>query len=101
SATSLSSYPPARALALGSHGLFGKQNLYEAGMKPPLVFAGPGIPHGETQALVYLLDIFPTIFVLVGTDYPGVHDGKSLKPVSEGKSSGVRDTLFLAYREVQ
>jgi arylsulfatase A-like enzyme len=94
-------YSADHGLAIGSHGLFGKQNLYEAGMKPPLVFAGPGIPHGETQALVYLLDIFPTICDLVGTDIPGGLDGKSLKPVIEGKSSGVRDTLFLAYREVQ
>jgi arylsulfatase A-like enzyme len=70
-------------------------------MKPPLVFAGPGIPRGETQALVYLLDIFPTVCDLVGAELPGGLDGKSLKPVVDGKSSGVRDTLFLAYREVQ
>jgi arylsulfatase A-like enzyme len=94
-------YSADHGLALGSHGLFGKQNLYEAGMKPPLVFAGPRVPRGETQALVYLLDIFPTVCDLVGADVPAGLDGKSLKPVIEGKSSGVRDTLFLAYREVQ
>jgi len=94
-------YSADHGLAIGSHGLFGKQNLYEAGMKPPLIFAGPGIPQGESKALVYLLDIFPTICDLVGTDIPGGLDGKSLKPVIEGRSSGVRDTLFLAYREVQ
>jgi arylsulfatase A-like enzyme len=94
-------YSADHGLAIGSHGLFGKQNLYEAGMKPPLIFAGPGIPKGETQALVYLLDIFPTVCDLVGTDMPAGLDGKSLKPVIEGKSSGVRDTLFLTYREVQ
>ncbi len=94
-------YSADHGLAIGSHGLFGKQNLYEAGMKPPLVFAGPGIPRGETQALVYLLDIFPTVCDLVGTDIPGGLDGKSLKPVIEGQSSGVRETLGLAYREVQ
>src|SRR3954447_15725860 len=94
-------YSADHGLAIGSHGLFGKQNLYEAGMKPPLIFAGPGIPKGETQALVYLLDIFPTVCDLVGTEIPAGLDGKSLKPVIEGKSSGVRETLFLAYREVQ
>jgi arylsulfatase A-like enzyme len=94
-------YSADHGLAIGSHGLFGKQNLYEAGMKPPLVFAGPGIPRGETQALVYLLDIFPTVCDLAGTEIPSGLDGKSLKPVIEGKLSGVRDTLFLAYREVQ
>jgi arylsulfatase A-like enzyme len=94
-------YSADHGLAIGSHGLFGKQNLYEAGMKPPLVFAGPGIPHGESQALVYLLDIFPTVCDLVGTNVPGGLDGKSLKPVIEGKSAGVRDTLFCSYRDVQ
>jgi arylsulfatase A-like enzyme len=94
-------YSADHGLAIGSHGLFGKQNLYEAGMKPPLIFAGPGIPKGETEALVYLLDIFPTVCDLVGTEAPSGIDGKSLKPVIEGKSSGVRDTLFLAYRDVQ
>jgi arylsulfatase A-like enzyme len=94
-------YSADHGLAIGSHGLFGKQNLYEAGMKPPLIFAGPGIPQGETQALAYLYDIFPTVCDLVGTSVPGGLDGISLKPVIEGKSAGVRDTLFLAYRDVQ
>jgi arylsulfatase A-like enzyme len=94
-------YSADHGLAIGSHGLFGKQNLYEAGMKPPLVFAGPGIPQGESAALVYLLDIFPTVCDLVGAEIPGGLDGKSLKPVMEGKQSRVRDTLFLSYREVQ
>ena len=67
----------------------------------PLIFTGPGIPKGETQALAYLLDIFPTVCDFAGTEVPSGLDGKSLKPVIEGKSSGVRDTLFLAYRDVQ
>ena len=35
-------------LAIGSHGLMGKQNLYEDAMKPPLIFAGPGIRQGRS-----------------------------------------------------
>jgi len=94
-------YSADHGLAIGSHGLFGKQNLYEDGMKPPLIFAGPGIPKGETQALAYLLDIFPTVCDLAGAKIPEGLDGKSLKPVIEGKATGVRDTLFLSYRDVQ
>lgn len=94
-------YSADHGLAIGSHGLFGKQNLYEDGMKPPLVFAGPGIPRGESQALAYLLDIFPTVCDLAGAPVPAGLDGKSLKPVIEGKARGVRDTLLLAYRDVQ
>ncbi len=88
-------------LAIGSHGLMGKQNLYEDGMKVPLLFCGPGIPTGRSDALVYLLDIFPTVCELVGTDVPTVVDGKSLVPVITGLTTHIRDTLFLAYRDVQ
>ena len=43
-------------LSLGEHGLLGKQNLYEfGGMHVPLIFAGLGIPKGETKALAYLV----------------------------------------------
>ena len=49
----------------GRHGLMGKQNLYEH-VKPPLILAGPGIPHGQSNALVYLYDLFPTICEFAG-----------------------------------
>ena len=94
-------YSADHGLGMGSHGLFGKQNLYEDGMKPPLVFSGPGIPKGETQALAYLYDIFPTVCDLVGTEVPAGLDGKSLKGVIEGRTQKVRDTIFLSYRDVQ
>jgi arylsulfatase A-like enzyme len=89
-------------LSLGEHGLLGKQNLYEfGGMHVPLVFAGPGIPKGETDALVYLYDIFPTVCELTGTPVPRPLDGKSLADVIAGKTRKVRDCLFTWYRNVQ
>lgn len=88
-------------LAIGSHGLMGKQNLYDAGMKAPLVFAGPGVPHGESEALVYLHDIFPTMCNLAGFAPPAGLDGASLAPIVRGESAAVRDSVFLAYRDVQ
>lgn len=88
-------------LAIGSHGLFGKQNLYEHGMKPPLLMAGPGIPQGKSGALVYLFDILPMAVDLAGGKIPAGVEGKSLKPVLEGKEKGVRDAVFLAYKDVQ
>lgn len=88
-------------LAIGSHGLFGKQNVYEDGMKVPLIFSGPGIPHGESQAFAYLYDIFPTVCDLAAAPIPQPIDGRSLAPVMKGQVSGVRDTVFLAYRSFQ
>jgi len=90
-----------QGIALGSHGLMGKQNLYDAAMKSPLVFAGPGIPSGRSDALVYLLDIYPTVCDLVGAAMPFGLDGRSFQPVLDGKSKAARSDLFLAYRQVQ
>jgi len=88
-------------LAIGSHGLMGKQNLYEDGMKVPLLFHGPGIPQGQSSALVYLLDIFPTLCELAGSQVAAEVDGKSLVRVIRGQAPTVRDTLYLSYRDVQ
>ena len=90
-----------QGLAVGSHGLMGKQNLYDDGMRVPLFFAGPGIGRGETSALCYLHDVFPTVCDLVGAKVPEGLDGRSQWPVIDGKSQGVRDSLFFAYRDVQ
>ncbi len=87
-------------LAIGSHGLFGKQSLYEHSMKSPLIFVGPGIPKGQTEAFAYLMDIFPTVCDLVNVPVPEGLDGKSQAPVIRG-GAAVRDTIFLAYRDVQ
>jgi arylsulfatase A-like enzyme len=88
-------------LAIGSHGLFGKQSLYEHSMKAPLVFAGPGIKKSTTNALAYLHDIFPTICGLAGVAVPAAIDGVSQAPVVHGKKTAIRDVVFTAYRDVQ
>ena len=88
-------------LAIGSHGLMGKQSLYDHSMKSPLLFAGPGVPKGQSNALVYLLDIFPSIVDLAGATPPKEIDGRSLVPILHDPTAKVRDDLFLAYRDVQ
>lgn len=89
-------------LSMGEHGLFGKQNLYEfGGMHVPLVLAGPGVPRGRSDALAYLMDLFPTFCDFAGATPPAGLDGKSLRPVIEGKAAKVRDVLYTAYRDCQ
>lgn len=89
-------------LSLGEHGLFGKQNLYEfGGMHVPLVIAGPGIPTGKSEALVYLMDLFPTFAEFAGANVPAGVDGKSIVPILTGKQTQVRDVLYTAYRNCQ
>ena len=88
-------------LAMGSHGLMGKQSLYEHSMKPPLIFSGPGIKAGRTDALVYLLDIFPTVCDLIGADQPAGLDGRSFAAVLRGETDRTRESIFNAYGVVQ
>jgi arylsulfatase A-like enzyme len=84
----------------GRHGLMGKQNLYEH-VKPPLVIAGSDIPHGQSDALVYLYDLFPTICEFAHAQIPAVAEGKSLVPIIRGANSETRPNLFAAYRDCQ
>jgi arylsulfatase A-like enzyme len=100
-------YSSDQGLAVGGrHGLMGKQNLYEH-VKPPLVVTGrpaarvPRIPHGRSDALVYLYDLFPTICELGGATVPAAVEGKSLLPVMKGQVPRVRETLFGAYKDCQ
>jgi arylsulfatase A-like enzyme len=89
-------------LAIGSHGLFGKQSLYEHSMQTPLIFAGPGIPKGKrSDAMCYLLDVFPTIGDLAGVPAPEGSEGLSLVPVFKGQKTAIRDSIFTAYAKVQ
>ena len=84
----------------GRHGLMGKQNLYEH-FKSPLVVAGPGVPKGRSDALVYLFDLFPTLCDLGGVAVPAGCEGASLVPVMRCQKLAVRDVLFTAYKDVQ
>lgn len=89
-------------LAVGRHGLFGKQNCYEHSIRVPLIFSGPGVPSGETSdAYAYLFDVFPTLCDLSGIDIPRSVEGTSLRPAIAGTNDSVRDTLYLAYKDVQ
>lgn len=89
-------------LALGQHGLMGKQNLYDHSVRVPLLFAGPGVPRGEQRdSLCYLLDVFPTLCDLAGVPVPGSVEGRSLLPALRSPQQPVRDSLYLAYRGLQ
>ena len=86
-------------LAVGRHGLFGKQNVYEHAERVPLVLAGPGVPAGRRdEALCYLLDLFPSLCDLSGVPAPSGLDGLSLAPVLAGTEKSRRAALCYAYR---
>lgn len=90
-----------QGLALGSHGLMGKQNLYDDGMRVPLLIAGPGVKAGRSDALVYLLDLFPTVLDYAGLPQPNGLDGRSFAKCLANSSIPARDNLFFGYRSYQ
>lgn len=58
-------------LAIGSHGLMGKQNMYEHTIGVPFIIAGRGIPRGRRlNAPICLRDMYPTTCELAGIDIP-------------------------------
>lgn len=95
-------YAADNGLALGSHGLLGKQSVYEHSMRVPLIFAGPGIPRGQSsQAFTYLLDVLPTLCDMLGVPPPPGVEGHSLRPLWEGRATRVRDSIFLPFLDIQ
>jgi len=91
-------------LALGSHGLLGKQNLYEHSTRVPLIVAGPGIPRGRrTESIVTLHRIAATLCEYAGIEPPAGAEGSSFLPLLRGTESNPAEptTLLTAYRDVQ
>lgn len=89
-------------LAVGQHGLMGKQNLYEHSIKIPLVFQGPGIPQNVQESVfIYLTDLYPTICDLTATKTPELVEGLSFAPLFKGVEKEHRTSMLFAYKNNQ
>jgi len=72
-------------LAVGSHGLMGKQNMYEHTVGVPFIIAGKGIPQGRrSSACIYLRDMFPTTCELAGIEIPATVTAQSFAGILRG-----------------
>ncbi|MDP6558025.1 MAG: sulfatase-like hydrolase/transferase, partial [Pirellulaceae bacterium] len=91
-------YTADHGMAIGRHGLQGKQNLYEHTWRVPFIAKGPGVePGSRATGNIYLLDVLSTICDVAGIDAPKTSEGISFKPVIEGKQDSVRDILYGVY----
>lgn len=89
-------------VARGSHGLIGKQNVYEDSMRVPLVISGPGIPAGQrTDAMCYLFDVLPTLGNMCGVSGPATSDGIAFTATLGDPAKPARSSLIFAYKNVQ
>lgn len=96
-------YSADSGVACGSHGLIGKQNLYEFdSVRVPLIISGPGIPAGQrTDAMCYLFDVLPTLGKLCGVAAPKASDGIEFSATLRDPGKPARSEMMFAYKNVQ
>ena len=70
---------------LGHHGLWQKGDLFEGSVRVPLILSAPqALSKGSgTEALVELVDLYPTLVDLAGLPEPAHLAGRSLRPQME------------------
>ncbi len=91
-------YTADHGIAIGRHGLQGKQNLYEHTWRVPYIVKGPGIKAGSrVPGNIYLLDTVATLCDLAGIPAPESNEGLSFKPVLEGKKDSMREVMYGVY----
>ena len=91
-------YTADHGIAIGRHGLQGKQNLYQHTWRVPFIAKGPGIkPGSRVEGNIYLLDVLATLCDVAGIQPPETNEGLSFKPVLEGKQPTVRDVMYGVY----
>ena len=68
---------------LGDHFMWGKVSLFDIGAKVPLMIRVPGLTRSgtESQEMVELIDIYPTLIQLTGLERPAHLQGSSLCPL--------------------
>ena len=95
-------YTSDHGLAMGSHGLRGKQNMYEHTIGIPLVIAGPGVSSNlKSPAQCCLRDLVATICESAGQNVSQFPDSESLWPVLRGETQTLRRYVFGYFRDFQ
>ena len=83
----------------GSQFPFGKWNLYDTGVRTPLVVAWPGHikPGTTTDAMVGWIDLLPTLLAAAGGTPPADLSGRSFLQVLTGEKTDHHDKVFLTH----
>ncbi len=89
-------------LALGSHGLFGKQSMFEHSVKVPLIVAGPGLPKkNRIDVPVYMQDAMPTALEIASQPIPEHVQFRSLLPLLKGERKEQYASIYGAFEDKQ
>ena len=83
---------------LGDMGIWGKATNYEVATRVPLLIWTPDMPKGSegktTDALVELVDMYPTLAELAGLEIPKHVEGTSFKPLIENPKTPWKTAAF-------
>ncbi|MCB4799649.1 sulfatase-like hydrolase/transferase [Neotamlana laminarinivorans] len=91
-------YTADHGMAIGRHGLQGKQNLYEHTWRVPFIVKGPNLPKGKrVKGSVYLLDVLPTLCDLANIEIPETVEGNSFTSVLNGETESMREVMYGVY----
>jgi len=84
---------------LHRHGLWTKFVFFDASVRVPLIFSLPGTfaAGKQSNALVELIDLFPTLTEMTGCDNPETVQGKSLVSLLTGKTRHHRKVVHSEY----
>ncbi len=89
-------------LAVGRHGLMGKQNQYDHSVRVPFIMVGPDVPQDKRiDTPIYLQDVMPTTLELAGVEKPDYVDFKSLLPLLRGETEQHYEAIYGAYVNLQ
>jgi len=92
-------YTADNGLAVGQHGMMGKQNLYEHSIGIPMVIVGPGIPKKMKRgAFLYLFDLFPTLCEIIDLEAPTTIQGRSFANIIL-EDKNFRGNMVYGYKE--
>ena len=96
-------YSADHGLAVGQHGLLGKQNMYDHSVRVPFIVSGPGVEPGRrVQTPVYIQDITASSLDLAGVEKPEHVEFTSVMPVARGETDKhVYDAIYGAYLQLQ
>jgi N-sulfoglucosamine sulfohydrolase len=83
----------------GAQWPFGKWNLYDAGIRVPLLVEWPGVvkPGTTSDAMVQWTDLLPTLIDVAGGTVPADIDGKSFTGVLRNLAADHRDRIFTTH----
>ena len=83
----------------GAQWPFGKWNLYDDGVRTPMIVSWPGKIDAGTRsdAMVSWIDVLPTLMDVAGEKPPQKIDGRSFLPVLNGRERKHRDVIFTTH----